>query len=1136
MSYYEWSDEELLTLIKEINYDYLMAPIKRNNRQYFQYTSMLGNFSKHSAMVQRNLPKIVLKLYNRHDQNYVKIIEEEMIRIKDNFETLLDNYFGQQNCIDLVKKYESSNYIELLREFRKKEGNNVNLDLFWIQLKLCGIEVSVEIKKAIIDGLNEKKEEIKKKVTTTNENAAIKKKQNDNEVQMEQLQPEKNTKKIKTKKLTAKEKAQKMKLALEAKQREKMQNDNQYDEQKKDEKLDAGSKNEISDYIQGHLDINNTVNEEKCNKAADKAERGKGMCTYVGLISIKGNFYNITPIGRIENQKFEALTLTDLDELLPNSEFHNINMYYNFRDENHCRVMRERFKDEGLVAIDFQLNQLQDNVDMWGVRNQTGYKIPGEDWMESGKIRFLSDLGIYRFILEDQLLDDIEANQIVKIDNDSLVEKEKVFLKLKGGMCLGPYEVKYNAQRDIYFVKPQAEKYVLKGYLTEDLEKVQIVPIYDDNSRGLKSWNYYRIKSNAKVIEQDVVTDKELLEAFRDNVCSQGNSVIYLEGIDDILARYGNSLFSGIKISDEIRESRNKRIKELLSSEVNLEETYKAVSEVLADLIIKNKDNKNTEVLIETMLEKKPDLMDKLQNFKIIKSRIEEARRELQEIQEQSNEVINEGKQKSILSDSDLDAAINEKLDGEIKEKKDELDKILEKLQMAETVDEINKRIDELKKETNYYEARKNHLQNDSRNLESQFVDLVNKYSDRIIDITFDGYMSSKLLNAASKWEQSENYKDLNDVVRKINEVKAYDCSDTELLDYLVSTIQQVRPQYNRNVIVNLYTCVLQGFLTVLSGQPGCGKTSICNIISKTLGLTCFESNIKDQVDLNINRYISVSVERGWTSKRDFVGYYNPLTKAFEENNRRVFEGLKILSIEEEKNIHTYPFFILLDEANLSPMEYYWADFMNICDDLKDNHTINLGNDHVFKIPETLHFLATINNDHTTETLSPRLVDRAWIINLPKVGYSYSDKEIDNDSIKQISWDSLKSLFLCYDVEHMTFSNEIQKIYDGVKDILAKQDIYISPRADIAMHKYWMVASKLMEEDEYSNSPDIIALDYAIAQKMLPKISGSGENFEIWLKQLKDFCTTNNLLDSSDILTRIMDRGNRQMKYYQFFS
>ena len=47
---------------------------------------------------------------------------------------------------------------------------------------------------------------------------------------------------------------------------------------------------------------------------------------------------------------------------------------------------------------------------------------------------------------------------------------------------------------------------------------------------------------------------------------------------------------------------------------------------------------------------------------------------------------------------------------------------------------------------------------------------------------------------------------------------------------------------------------------------------------------------------------------------------------------------------------------ILLDEANLSPMEYYWSDFMNICDDLGDQSTVNLGENYVFGIPETLHF------------------------------------------------------------------------------------------------------------------------------------------------------------------------------------
>ena len=34
MSLYDWTDEELLILIKEINYDLLMTPIKQNNRQY----------------------------------------------------------------------------------------------------------------------------------------------------------------------------------------------------------------------------------------------------------------------------------------------------------------------------------------------------------------------------------------------------------------------------------------------------------------------------------------------------------------------------------------------------------------------------------------------------------------------------------------------------------------------------------------------------------------------------------------------------------------------------------------------------------------------------------------------------------------------------------------------------------------------------------------------------------------------------------------------------------------------------------------------------------------------------------------------------------------------------------------------
>ncbi len=307
----------------------------------------------------------------------------------------------------------------------------------------------------------------------------------------------------------------------------------------------------------------------------------------------------------------------------------------------------------------------------------------------------------------------------------------------------------------------------------------------------------------------------------------------------------------------------------------------------------------------------------------------------------------------------------------------------------------------------------------------------------------------------------------------------------------------------------------------------------ICNIISHILGLNNY-GHLSTELN-GVSRYIPVSVERGWTSKRDFIGYYNPLTKAFEESNRDVFNGLQLLDMESRNGYSKWPFFVLLDEANLSPMEYYWADFMNVCDDLIDNSTINLGNDNIFKIPETLHFLATINNDHTTETLSPRLIDRAWIICLPKVSAIQNDIYVPSEQTRTVSWKELKNTFTSNDNENKNFDRESLLIYGGIKEKLSKQDIYVSPRVDITIKKYWLAASKIMEEDEYGNSPNIIALDYAVAQKILPKLMGSGEEYESFLEELKKYTNEKNLSYSTELLDLMIRRGNRQMKYYQFF-
>lgn len=227
------------------------------------------------------------------------------------------------------------------------------------------------------------------------------------------------------------------------------------------------------------------------------------------------------------------------------------------------------------------------------------------------------------------------------------------------------------------------------------------------------------------------------------------------------------------------------------------------------------------------------------------------------------------------------------------------------------------------------------------------------------------------------------------------------------------------------------------------------------------------------------------------------------------------------------------PYLVLLDEANLSPMEYYWADFMNVCDDLDKNSVVNLGGDKVFKIPETFHFMATINNDHTTETLSPRLLDRAWIVTLPKTKFSKKSTLIPEDEIKIVSWNSIKKAFMYNSSDEVP--NKIEAIYEKIVAHFEKMRIFISPRTEQAIMRFCGTAVKHLEPDIMERDAATIALDFAVCQKMLPKIMGYGDEFRTWLDELSRICSSNELYQSENLIKEMIIHGENQMKYYQFF-
>ena len=1115
------NDEELKYLVQD-DIGFFLEPIKQNERSYIRYSAQLGTKKKDSVLVKKNLPRIAVSLYQKKDHNYVLAMEKKAEFYTNLLINIVNDTLGKEYNKNDIKSLSDEEIVDVLRKIKDGEGNRIELDLLWILLKLVGITNVEERKKSIsklfeID--NTKQPEINIQADKEAEQVLVNSSADKQEVAV---------KRTRTKKLTAEEKAAKMKAAIAAKEK------NNEKEQQSVDKSEEQHSDSITQIIDSDNNAVSVFNEKKENERVAK---------YIGVINIKTNFYNYTPIGYYQRGVFYAYSERELDSLLPKSNKHNINFYYNFWDEQQTRFMEQKFKDGQLVLLECEIDELEENRNSAGELNATGYKIDAVESWKYGRIMPLSRDGLYTVLPKTALLDEIESKietkGSIRIEHEGITEGEEVFINLGEGFYGGPFQVKYASQNYTYFISLQNTegKYCISGYNYSDCNKVVIVPSLDvENWIGYHSWNYYVVKDDVKPIVKDFITDRCLLESFKEALGQTGGIDYNNLDVDGILEEISGSLIIGNSIPEEIRKQRIERIRNILSDKTELSQFYAESSELICDLLIKNNDNKQIDELLSGILNRNPELLDKVQGIRAIQAKLDNKRAELEQLEMQYAEtkMHAEKVQKDEASDSTNNKNAETEIDERIKEKQAEYDAVINRLKVADDLDQMLVKISKIKDDVSYYEKHKDHLMNDAKNLESKFVELINGNSEKMADITFDGFMSSKMLKAAAEWENKIDTEELEKKVSILNDAKTEAMSTEEVVEYIVRTIQISRPGYSKNTIINILTCLSQGFLTVFSGMPGCGKTSICNIVSRVLGLNDYKNVAQELSD--ICRYISVSVERGWTSKRDFIGYYNPLTKAFEESNREVFDGLKFLDMEHKRKNNKWPFVILLDEANLSPMEYYWADFMNICDDLTDNSSINLGNDNVFHIPETLHFLATINNDHTTETLSPRLIDRAWVITLPRNTTIQASQDIPDELIKNLTWNDMKNAFCVMDGATISFDRETKILYDGIKEKLAKQELYISPRVDIAILKYWAVSSKIMEEDEYGNSASIVSLDYAVSQKILPKLIGSGDAYEEWLKELMAYCNNKGLSYSASIIDSIINRGNRQMKYYQFFN
>lgn len=568
-------------------------------------------------------------------------------------------------------------------------------------------------------------------------------------------------------------------------------------------------------------------------------------------------------------------------------------------------------------------------------------------------------------------------------------------------------------------------------------------------------------------------------------------------------------------IRSEIAEGIQKFFKSDAGIEIVSAFVLKHENKYLED--IKNKRKEEIQLSIQ-------DKSDELKNLELQKQNLSN---ELKDI----NKKIEENKEQVSNNEELHKAGYAKKLDGELLSKQMQLDDINKKMnELSEKYAQF-KKLDDLEQqiEKNYstldgLNAQKIRLENIEEDLISRINTSKDKLQERLMELK--PYVDA--INGAFI------FRDLN-IPEVYIATKNIDVSGQSKIDRQIAVIDAILSNIRKKDeirliqpidLANLLICTQQSFVTFLAGLPGVGKTSLSRLFVDGQGVG--------------SRFKEVAVSRGWTSQKDLIGFFNPLTSRFQPSQTGLYQFLYALHEEVKVGIKNSPMaYILLDEANLSPIEHYWAIFMGMTD-TKENMTVQLGQE-VIKIPDHLRFIATINYDSTTEPLSPRIIDRAPIIVLDGSLNDFQDAFEESLHELPLSAKNLEDLFGCIkakvdfdDSEFQAFKKIHEVLNSGDKD--SGRPIHLSARKVNSIKQYCSQARAIMRHLSLNqDNSDIIALDFAVLQFVLPQIKGNGIKFKKRLELLLSAFQDHKLKKSAEYLEHMIRYGEDELHTYDFF-
>lgn len=741
--------------------------------------------------------------------------------------------------------------------------------------------------------------------------------------------------------------------------------------------------------------------------------------------------------------------------------------------------------------------------------------------------QFNNNSNKYQISLND--VDDFDREEVIEIIdidypiNEFLNDNTKRLIRIKhkpnklillkyAQDCYGPFEFMISDIEDsygdeaIYTLKIFVNSGIINRYRMFDLESI----IMDGNysiRRTDKMQFIYKMEKLHEIepTEQiDYIDNEELADFFKD-LLDKSEGIENLAELREQFMQIADSFSERGQLSD----FRVKKICELLQMSVELSD-YKLR---LMEEYFRN--NPNSVADKEEYLRTHSELLDEIARQDVqYDAKIQAITIELHEVEAKRDAIVREIEDgQSRLNEQQKEL---EKLGEQaIAQKQQDLENLLaaKKKELSDTETAIAK----AKSERDQMESDRDTWKRACESAQDDYKKATNNLNAMIVEWAANNRNTEIVKLLVSQLEMPDEIETKEEKVIEIANLSD-DLSAEQVVSILLKKMNEAGRNINKDDAYNYLISVFQNYITVFAGEPGTGKTSLCKLLAKSLGLYD-------------NRFAEILVERGWTSSKDLIGYYNPLTKEIEETQPAFSNCMKQLTRENRENAVKAPYFVLLDEANLSPIEYYWSHFNYFADD-PNKQRITYSDGTVYSFGSELRFLATINYDQTTADLSPRFLDRAWVISMGAVPIDAIVSSLTNDTMvsngdEVISLEVLYRLFDWKNVKDKKMNQITKTRLDRIIDKMKEGKHIISPRSIHAITHYYLVAEGYMSSKE-------VALDFAISQKILPCINGNGKQYGEFLKDLMNICKENQLNKSANIIAKIIERSEHE--FYGFFN